>query len=489
MQLSPTTFELAVLPKYPKTFGSLYFVLILLLYFLSTFFKASPANFNPSHQLWCVIGYLLGIFLLFSLYSSFCRLAASSTDAYSKTSLLFWILPALFTLLAIFLPPVFSEDLWAYLSSGYYSNLPNGNTYLHAAWEIPTFPVAAEFARVGIIPKTGITPYGPTWSIIELVLFRAAPNLRIAALLLKLFVGIAVFASTWLIWDTVRLTDPANRFERAVCFLWNPLILMEFPIEGHNDIWMIFWILSALNLAIRRKPLLGIAALWIGVLCKFIPVIFAMPLIVHFCSQNRDFKTRLQFAISAFSLCALMAIALYMPFWIGVQTFSGLGDMRGKSQVTISYWIERVLSFVIDASQAAAISSIFVDVGFAAFIVWQSLKARDNGSLLNSCLNISVCYLFFNSKRFWPWYPDLTLALSALSGGPLSHFLSFTLPLTTRLVAPMSPLRNAGWISTRAGGYYFTLFGVLIPTLILIWIIFGKWRAKGENSMSAVQQK
>jgi hypothetical protein len=38
---------------------------------------------------------------------------------------------------------------------------------------------------------------------------------------------------------------------------WNPMLALDFAGGGHNDVWMIAFLLGALALASRRRPVLA----------------------------------------------------------------------------------------------------------------------------------------------------------------------------------------------------------------------------------------
>ena len=418
-----------------------------------------------------VCAYLADVVAIFWVYVWVLKSVLNQPLEDTATITLLLLFPVLICVALVFGRPVLSDDLWAYMSSGYFSNLPGGNTYLHRAGDIANFPIAREFASYGVVPTTGITPYGPLWSCFELLVMRVAPNLRIALILFKCGISSAIFGSAFLVWDTCRMLCPSRRHLGVFAFLWNPLILVEIASEGHNDIWMVFFILLTLNLAVRQKTVGSLLSLWLGVLCKYIPVIFLPPLAVYLWRCRRHDWKFLAGVLGAGLSCLVLALALYHPFWIGAQTFQGVFGMRDRSQVTIAYWIERVLGSVLTEPFPARISTLIVDGGFFAFVLWCSFRVRTAVDLARAYLSVSLSYLFINSKRFWPWYPDVSISLISVEGGGLSNFLLLFLPFITRCVAPVSPLRNTGWITTRQGGYFYCAVGVFLPSIVLLALI------------------
>ncbi len=450
--------------------------LYIVVYFVQKEFLVLPGVNELSFERMMILSYAIITAIIFGLYFWLFKTGIELALKDSFTEKVLWLVPLLICIFAIFCRPVFSDDLWSYISSGFFSDLPGDNTYLHMAADIAKFPIASEFAQLGAVPVTSVTPYGPIWSLFEWFAFHISPNVGVAAIVLKLGVCAAIFGCTWLISKIAKILDPSRYKWLALAFLWNPLILVEIAFEGHNDIWMIFFILVALYFASRNKLMRSLFALWIGVLCKFLPLIY-FPAFAVFTLRNSKpnpaFFKKLLFLVA---LCAFTTIVLYLPFWsAGIHCFDGVLGMREKSQVTLSYWIERSLGYVMKAPYPARISTVIVDIGFVLLVLWISMKVKTFKDLARAYLGISTSYLFINSKRFWPWYPDMPLSAAALLDGPWSLFFFIILPLFSRYGAPVSVLRNAGWITMKQGGYYFMAIQVVIPILILCAIAFKRF--------------
>jgi hypothetical protein len=129
----------------------------------------------------------------------------------------------------------------------------------------------------------------------------------------------------------------------ALLYAWNPLVLLESSLGGHNDVFMVTFMLAGILLAVRadlrgqltqlRGYLFPTIAFSLAALIKFT----TLPLIILFIillacrvlrpatstsmsikdTFARRWQPALLTAISAGIISAIVAIVFYGPFWIG----------------------------------------------------------------------------------------------------------------------------------------------------------------------------
>src|SRR5204863_4620255 len=87
----------------------------------------------------------------------------------------------------------------------------------------------------------------------------------------KVLAGLAMLAITAL---AVFLVPPGRRAFAAAFVGWNPLLAVHFAGGGHNDAWMMAFVLAALAAAmVGRRQLAGSA--WAAAISiKWIPLVF-----------------------------------------------------------------------------------------------------------------------------------------------------------------------------------------------------------------------
>jgi hypothetical protein len=113
-------------------------------------------------------------------------------------------------------------------------------------------------------------------------------------------------------------------------YIWNPLLLVEFGANGHNDVVMITFVLLAFWLHLRGMWRMAALALGLATLVKLLALLFVpgyLWLLLwegYRAAGMRNAVARLAAgALRGAQALAIMAAAwavLYIPFWEGVQT-------------------------------------------------------------------------------------------------------------------------------------------------------------------------
>jgi len=113
--------------------------------------------------------------------------------------------------------------------------------------------------------------YGPLWTLISAGLAWLGGNhVGLTALLFRgLSVGAALGAAA-LLWSHLRRTVPERAAQGLVLFLWNPLLVIETGLSGHNDAIMLALVLLGVWLHLRGWKVAAVVSLTLSVLVKFL---------------------------------------------------------------------------------------------------------------------------------------------------------------------------------------------------------------------------
>src|SRR6185437_4874217 len=128
---------------------------------------------------------------------------------------------------------------------------------------------------------------------------------------------VASLGSAGFVWVILGQARPRSQMLGTLLYLWNPMIIVEFASEGHNDSLMIFLVLAALALAIHARPAASVMALILGVLTKYLPLILLPAQVIYLwrTRQRRPPKI-LPFTLLVTGGLALMALII-QPLWAG----------------------------------------------------------------------------------------------------------------------------------------------------------------------------
>lgn len=287
-----------------------------------------------------------GEFLLLLLLATLCYLGAAhllQRQKHEQPSLVqgcIWTGALLAGIIYIFTPGMLSHDILVYASYSRILITYHANPYF--------IPIGAyhndPFTSLNYWSKT-VSAYGPIWMFVCAFwgwLLKPEPSVYVIAF--RVFALAAHLLNIWLVRCTLRAAQQSPRTVSTgtLLYAWNPLVLLESCLGGHNDVFMMTFVLLGIFLAIRAERrgyvsrmsgyLPTTAVLTLAVLVKFT----ALPILIIYllflvCSalrplpdENREFRQALRnwrpalrMLLSSGLLAIAIALLLYGPFWLG----------------------------------------------------------------------------------------------------------------------------------------------------------------------------
>jgi len=211
-------------------------------------------------------------------------------------------------------------------------------------------------------------------------------------------------------------------------YAFNPLILYEFAINGHNDVLIILFLLLSLYFIFKKENniknySLSLFFLILSVLIKFISIIFIPIFLLVLLLRIKPIKEKIYFILSSILIILLTISALYFPFWENTQTLSGLIHQTNiYSPIFLSPLIS-INSIVLKNLHIANYHSLGIILGRIFFILFylalmikifikrNIIKTKD--LIKYFCISLFVFYLSFFTW-FMPWYLTLLIILIIL---------------------------------------------------------------------------
>jgi hypothetical protein len=213
----------------------------------------------------------------------------------------------------LFSLPLFSTDLFTYLAYGelaargldmqVYGPARLGDSPLVALANWPNQPsVYGPFASalMSMAGHVGKWAGSPLWA---------------AGVCYKLLTGAFDIGSLFLMHAVTRRADDAAARGFTV-FALNPLLAWHVAAEGHNDGLIVFFTCVYLWALTRNRESLGVVALCLGILSKFV---LAPVLVLHLWASVRTNVKRTVFLVL---LCLGVAAVFYAPTWSGPATIA-----------------------------------------------------------------------------------------------------------------------------------------------------------------------
>ncbi len=409
----------------------------------------------------------LGLIALAFVFYGLCALYISRLPAASKryrqTRVILYVGAALAGLFFVFTPAMLSHDILVYAGYSRLLAIYHANPYFVPLTAFPHDPYVPLNYWAGTV-----SAYGPLWlGVCWLVGLLVGPQVAAYVLAFRLFALAIHLLNIWLVIRTLRAMEASPRTITlgALLYAWNPLVLLESSFGGHNDVFMLTFILLGIyfivcaqqrnTLTSPRGYLPPIIAFTLAVLVKFtaLPIIALFLVFLAWHALRGDAATTaeartpgtLQWGkaltpvIIASAAAAALALAFYGPFWIGHSvsairnSFTSPPSAQGAENSilrSIQTWIN------IHGIPADPLKGSLLQI-FGNRKVWDSL---------NIVLLASVGVL----GAFWMWRSPTTRAfiISALAAlGVLlivtPWFFSWYVTWLVGLVAVALPVRQS----------------------------------------------
>ncbi len=424
---------------------------------------------NVAALVWQYGSYCVCTIALFMLYLFLLLLCREGKLNNPRVRLLVLLFPLLINIGLVFSRPYYSSDTFTNIAHGYIGSSLHGNPYVLGPSDIKNTPFGDLIASfLGLRLHQGVTPYGPLWTHIEVSIMRLTSDVWTAMTLMKLVIATASMGSGAVIWFVVGRIQPSQQLLGTLLYLWNPVVIIEFAAEGHNDAIMIFFVLLSVLFTIYQRPIMSFGSLTLSVATKFVPVILFPPQLMYLWRARTNSRSLVLHLVGGALFGLGVLLLLYQPFWVGMATFRGLQE-QGQPRFVVStigalFWVMSKLNI----ASAALVAVLIADSLFVAYIVFMSWQSDDRERWLESWGNIAVMYVLVASPVYWPWYATLPIALLAVRPSKTSHWLIFILSLSSRLMAPINTMFNNGfmpWSLHTVGAY---LIGVAVPLVIFL---------------------
>lgn len=357
----------------------------------------------------------------------------NDVDAINRVPTVHWLLlpligALLFGITLLFVPALFSTDIFTYITASHMPNIYYGPPFSTLA---PPFPPTPDYG--GILTHFRPVLYGPLWLGIVSLLTRASSDLTTVVLLFRGLALLAHLINCVLVWAILSSITPPHRLLGTLIYAWNPLVLIELVFNGHNDGVVICLLLLAVWFYVhqRSKWFEGATLLCCGLaISTNLMVLLITPLLLWFMVRNERYITR---AIVGFSWRALFVLAIvciaYAPVWQGGATFLAI-----TSSIDLQNFMYSLLALLVTPLRAlytqltgginlpssllqpvaAADTTILASTLFIFALLYFQAMGRVRSPwggwggpydvLFTGWTVVIIGFVALASTLFWPWY-------------------------------------------------------------------------------------
>jgi hypothetical protein len=294
---------------------------------VNSFSKESLAAWRDSDRhTYGPLGFLALCGLLFGIYAFSVQHLGKHQDL--PTQRLVFVSGALFLLIQIFSPVMLSTDVFAYALYGRVVSVYHANPYS------PSPAIASDDQFLKLFGQEYLPSwYGPFWTLLSAGIARLGGEyVGFTVLLFRLTAILAAIACSGLIWVSLRHHMPERATQGLVFFSWNPLVVIESGLSGHNDSVMLVFVLLGVWLHLRGWKACTVGALTCSALVKFLTGML-VPLYLLLVWRNASsWRERVVFLVrsgAAVGLLCAAALAL---------TRSGSGSPASQAALATDFY-------------------------------------------------------------------------------------------------------------------------------------------------------
>ncbi|NLG50949.1 MAG: hypothetical protein GX552_12655 [Chloroflexi bacterium] len=306
--------------------------------------------------------------------------------------------------------PYGASDLFLYVARGrvlgihgYNSLVVPPNTFQDIAAYVPFPSEWVDFP----------SPYGPLWEWTAALLARLGDgSLLRSVLVFKLFnVGVYV-ACLSVIFAILRRRGREHILSGLVAFAWNPLVLLEAHAQGHNDLYMMLFVLLALWAWERSHHSSAIVLLVVGGLVKYVPFLL-LPVVIVLLWRQVPTRVWLRTVGRGLLASLLLGALIFGPLWPGKDW--GLLKQMAFGHNSVAAWLILTLDRVFAVPDAFQIGSWAMRLAFGGAYLWVIARAwREGTPAAQTCHRVLYAWLLLGALAFGYWYIVWLVVLASL---------------------------------------------------------------------------
>jgi hypothetical protein len=257
-------------------------------------------------------------------------------------------------------------------------------------------------------------------------------------------------------------------------FAFNPLMILEIIINGHNDGLLILFSLLALLALQRQWHTVAIAMALLSTLVKLSGILLLIGVVVYLMRQ-RQWRGLIYSLIGSF----IVLVALKMTLFPNVQAMRSLLVTAADENSIFGMLVRRAKKSGIYVELVRHGFLQIHSVVFALFCIWRLSKIRDFYSLVRETIYLNLGLIIGYSIQFRPWYVTWLIPYAAIikSKQLQQMIVLFSFTVLAFYAVP-------GVYRLPENSFNWTVLQVIITYAIpLGWIAVFRGRMRANNSI------
>ena len=310
-----------------------------------------------------------------------------------------FVLIAIISFVFMMMLPYLSSDIYYYIGDSWLAAKYNENPYYTTVSDLQGQGINDEILDNTGYWKNTTSVYGPLWnSIAKLLVSFSFGNVTIALFIFKIASYLIHVLNSYLIYKITKSS------KYMLLYGLNPLILVEFLGNVHNDIYLVLFILLALYFLIRKKSkIFTMLFLALSVSIKYSTVLL-VPFILIYCFKDKTIPKRILYCLlSGLGIIALVVL-LYLPYYRDFTIFTNMlvqGSKYSQSiMLILMEKIDRNIFNVINSYSIPIFAILYITI-LTVLIFKKKIIFKDIVIKYNF---IMLIFIFVILTTFQKWY-------------------------------------------------------------------------------------
>ena len=375
-----------------------------------------------------------------------------------------------FSVVGFFTLPFDSTDVFFYMATGWAQAHYQSNPYstsLRETGAVGDPMVYNEWMQRSRNPWLDLPlPYGFLFALIgRAIAWLGQGNFWTTLALFKLLNLMMHIGVAYLLWKASPLVPDRNVKTVLYLYTWNPLVVLEYLANVHNDILIAFFVVLAAYALVSGRSFWIIPTLTAAALIKYVTVIL-VPFAFIFVVRQKGLAQAIWSVVLAGVLVAVTAI----PYFGQMSAFkyrliaAQLSESTGSLHSFLFYSYRAIVGLLPIFGSLSTFSAVIQTALWllvAAFFVHQLYATWSDSSLkqetvIQIWMSILFAVIVVGSSKFWAWYLGMLLPLALLRIGKSRIAYIILLMSCTHML-------SFGSFRTKAIGY--VLVATIIPIL------------------------
>jgi len=400
---------------------------------------------------------IIGLLLIFSIF--YIKLIKQENQIFKnpKQTIIFIMIVSFLFMIIL---PYLSSDIYYYIGDSWLSSKYQENPYYTAVSDLQEKGINDEILANTGVWKSTTSVYGPLWNTIARILVSFSfGKVTIALFIFKIAAYLVHILNCYIIYKITK----SKKY--MLLYGLNPLVLIEFLSNVHNDIYLILFILLALYFLIRKKSILGVViSLALSISIKYSTALLVPFILIYYFKDKTITKRIIYCIISGLSIVGIVVL-LYWPYYRDITIFTNMLVQGTKfSQSILLLMMQKLPANIFDTINSIIIpififmyGLIVIDLLFTKRITKKKLFKRYNFVML--------IFIFIVLSTFQKWYVLWLLPTIIWQSKKMKRFITY---LTITALIP-----SIGYF--MVGGDPYTLgvtysINMIMLSGVLVWI-------------------